>query len=60
LNHRNRRGQIEYLIKWTNLPEYETSWEAEDTLEDNVAIQNHWSTLTGDDVYSNFERPENA
>ena len=60
LNHRNRRGRIEYLVKWTHLPEYETSWESEDTLEDNVAIQNYWSTLTGDDVYSNFERPENA
>jgi hypothetical protein len=32
LKKRERRGEIEYFVKWKGRPEVENSWEKEDTI----------------------------
>ncbi|GBB92998.1 hypothetical protein RclHR1_20990002 [Rhizophagus clarus] len=36
LNHRTRKGQLQYLVKWERYPEDESTWEPADRLQEDV------------------------
>ncbi|GBC00700.1 hypothetical protein RclHR1_39430001 [Rhizophagus clarus] len=35
-NHRTRKGQLQYLVKWERYPEDESTWEPADRLQEDV------------------------
>ena len=42
LNHRKRRGKIQFLVNWTNYPEHENTWEDEHILENATESLNEY------------------
>lgn len=42
-DHRMRRGQIEYLVKWKDFPEEDNTWEKEAQFDTTECIEEYWS-----------------
>ena len=47
LNHRSRRGQMQYLVKWKGYPDHENSWLPETSLNNaQELLQNYKGAQT--------------
>ena len=45
-DHRVRRGQLQYLIKWMNYGEEENTWEPSENVSD-ASIVEYWENRRG-------------
>ena len=45
LDHRMRKGRIEYFVKWANQDDEENSWEPEAHFDTTECIEDYWNSL---------------
>ena len=46
LQHRTRRGVLEYLVKWARYSEAEATWEPDSQFVDMTPVERYWAALT--------------
>ena len=48
LQHKKRNGRLFYLVKWSNCPESDSTWEPESNFNTTECIEEYWQNLNAE------------